>query len=195
MLDTAKENINLRPRNTLTRNFTFISTDAQGIEFGDGEFDAVVASHMLYHVPDRAKAISDIARTLKPDGILYAATNGRGHLREIDGFIRSLDPAHPEHGLARNFSGFTLENGERRLSEYSPKVSHSRHEDELRVTEAKPLTAWILSTITAREIADQIEEYGFQQKVSKLSETLEREISERGEIHITKDAGLFTARR
>ncbi len=101
MLAAAEENINLNFRNTLTRNFTFMSTDAQGISFADGSFDAVVANHMLYHVADRTKAVSEVARVLKPGGVLYAATNGREHMREVDGCIRSLGPDHPEHGLAR----------------------------------------------------------------------------------------------
>lgn len=116
-------------------------------------------------------------------------------MREFDGFIRSLGPDHPEYGLARNISGFTLENGGRQLAEYFPKVSVSRHEDELRVTEVEPLLAWILSTITVREIAERVGEEEFERRVSGLSEALEKEMSEREEIHITKDAGLFAARR
>lgn len=70
MIKDAERNINLNFRNTLTRNFTFMSTDAQAIGFGDGEFDAVVADHMLYHVLDPAKAISETARVLKSGGVL-----------------------------------------------------------------------------------------------------------------------------
>lgn len=154
----------------------------------------MIANHMLYHVPDPAKAISEAARVLKSSGVFHAATNGREHLREIDGFIRRLDPEHPEYGLARNFPGFRLENGGKQLSEYFAEVSLARREDELYVTEAEPLLAWILSTMTVREIAHRIGEDEFRQRASGLSETLEREISERGEIQITKDAGLFTAR-
>jgi ubiquinone/menaquinone biosynthesis C-methylase UbiE len=32
--------------------------DAQSIPYGDGVFDRVVANHMLYHVPDRKKALA-----------------------------------------------------------------------------------------------------------------------------------------
>lgn len=195
MLADARENMNLHFRNTLTQNFTFTSTDARSSPFAEGSFDAVVANHMLYHVPDRAKAVSEMARFLKPGGVSHAATNGRERLREVDGFIRRLDPEHSEHGLARNFSGFTLENGGGQLSGHFAEVSVSRREDELSVTEAGPLLAWALSTTTAREIAERIGEGEFRRRVSGLSETLEREISERGEIRVTKDAGLFTAKR
>src|SRR5215207_10478349 len=54
--------------------------DAQAIPYADATFDAVIANHMLYHVPDRAKAIAEIRRVLKPTGTLYTATNGLKHL-------------------------------------------------------------------------------------------------------------------
>lgn len=194
MLDAARQSINLNLRNTLTRNFMFISTSARDIAFGESEFDTATASYMLYHVPDRARAISEVARVLKSGEVLYAATNGREHLREGDGWMGSLAPAHPEYGLARRFSGFSLENGASQLSERFSEVSLVRHEDELRVTEAEPLLAWILSTITAREIVGRIGKVEFRQRVSRLSEALEEEISERGEIRVSKDVGLFIAR-
>lgn len=194
MLEDAERSINFNLRSTLIRNSTFISTDAQRLPFEDGGFDAVIANHMLYHVPDRAKAISEMARVLSLGGVSYAATNGRGHLREVDVYIRRLDPEHPEHGLARNISGFTLENGGTQLSEHFTEVSLARHEDELLVTEAEPLIAWILSTVTVREIADRLGKEEFERRSSALADYLKREISERGEIQITKDAGLFTAR-
>lgn len=89
----------------------------------------------------------------------------------------------------------TLENGETQLSECFADVSVSRHGDGLRVTESGSLLAWVLSTITVREVAGKIGESEFERRVSGLSESLEREISERGEIRITKDSGLFAARR
>ncbi|CAN5666833.1 hypothetical protein BH20ACT10_BH20ACT10_09890 [soil metagenome] len=195
MIEGAERNINLDFRNILIRNFTFTSTDAQGVLFGDGEFGAVVANHMLYHIPDRVKAVSRMARISRPGGVLYAATDGRKHMREVDGFITRLDPDHPEYGLARRFSGFTLENGEAQLFEHFAEVSLSRHKDELRVTEAGPLLAWALSTVAVREIAERVGEEEFARRVSELFESLEEEISEWGEIRIAKDAGLFAAKR
>jgi hypothetical protein len=135
-----------------------------------------------------------MARILRLGEVLYAATSGWDHMREVDGFIRGLDSDHPEHGLVRNFSGFTLENGGGQLTEYFPEVSVSWHEDGLRVTKMGPLLVWMLSTITVREVAEGVGEREFRRRLSELSETLEREISERGEIRVTKDAGLFKAR-
>ena len=66
-----------------THPFTFQQMDAQSIPLPDASVDAVIANHMLYHVPDRNKAFSEVRRVLKPTGTFYAATNGLHHLREI----------------------------------------------------------------------------------------------------------------
>ena len=57
--------------------------DVQELPFPDGTFDAAVAAWMLYHVPDRDRAISELARVLRPGGRLVAITNGRDHLAEL----------------------------------------------------------------------------------------------------------------
>jgi SAM-dependent methyltransferase len=57
--------------------------DAQQLPFADGEFDAVVANHMLYHVPDVHHALAELARVLRPGGVLLASTNGVRSLGEM----------------------------------------------------------------------------------------------------------------
>jgi ubiquinone/menaquinone biosynthesis C-methylase UbiE len=43
--------------------------DLQGLPFEDQTYDFVFASHVLEHIPDDRKAISEIRRILKPNGI------------------------------------------------------------------------------------------------------------------------------
>ena len=43
--------------------------DLQNLPFSDRSYDFVFASHVLEHIPDDNKAISEIARILKPNGI------------------------------------------------------------------------------------------------------------------------------
>jgi SAM-dependent methyltransferase len=57
--------------------------DVQELSFGDGEFDCAVAAWMLYHVSDIDRAISELARVLRPGGRLVAVTNHPDHLREL----------------------------------------------------------------------------------------------------------------
>lgn len=72
---------------------SFAVADAGAIPFGAASFDAVVANHMLYHLPDLAGALSEVRRVLRPGGRFYAATNGRAHLQELDELLARFDPA------------------------------------------------------------------------------------------------------
>jgi SAM-dependent methyltransferase len=56
---------------------------AEDLPFADKSFDVVVASWMLYHVPDRARAISEIARVLVSDGRFVGCYNAEDHLHEL----------------------------------------------------------------------------------------------------------------
>lgn len=49
--------------------------DAQSIPHPDHSVDTVLAMHMLYHVPDIAKAVAEFRRVLKPGGTLLVSTN------------------------------------------------------------------------------------------------------------------------
>ncbi len=153
--------------------------DAQAIPYADGSFDAVLANHMLYHVPDVSLALSEIKRVLADGGRLYAATNGQAHLRELDDLL-------PRQGSDfGGTNGFTLENGAAQLEVYFPRVSLHRYDDGLEVTEAEPLLAYLLSERRANGIDEAT--------WADLTERLNREIALHGAVHITKDAGLFEA--
>jgi ubiquinone/menaquinone biosynthesis C-methylase UbiE len=57
--------------------------DVQDLPFEDGEFDAALAAWMLYHVPDLDRGLAELARVLRPGGVLVAVTNSVEHLREL----------------------------------------------------------------------------------------------------------------
>jgi SAM-dependent methyltransferase len=47
--------------------FRFVVQDAQALPFADRSFDAVIANHMLYHVPNRPAAYAEFCRVLQPN--------------------------------------------------------------------------------------------------------------------------------
>lgn len=99
-------------RSRLGPGFRLEVADAEALPHPSGTFHAAIANHMLYHVQNRPRAIRELARVLRADGALYAVTNGRDHLRELDELMaRWLPPrAAREHGAA-----FGLENGAEQL--------------------------------------------------------------------------------
>ncbi len=189
MLSEAEGRLGSDPR------LSFGVTDAQEIPFEDGAFDAVVANHMLYHVPDLPRALSEIARVLKPGGALYATTVGRDHLREMGRMLNVLDPSHPPDEPVWSGPGFLLDDGAEKLSPHLSEISLRRYEDALVVTEAKPLVDYLLSGSAAAVAAEGMGVEEFRRRTLDLTVALEKELSSRGDIRITKDAGMFVARR
>ena len=52
----------------LTPDYGDVTMDITDIRFRDDSFDYVIANHVLEHIPDEAKAITEMKRVLKPEG-------------------------------------------------------------------------------------------------------------------------------
>jgi len=161
--------------------FTFKVIDIQHIPFEDETFDGVIANHMLYHVPDRALAIREVHRILKPGGTFFAATNGHNHLNELHDLVDRFLETPMDYKLSR---AFELENGAAQLGQVFPQVKMRRYEDSLVVTDVEPLVQYILSTTNKAEFSDRSDH---------LRVMLTQEIAQHGAIRIRKDAGVFIA--
>jgi SAM-dependent methyltransferase len=53
--------------------------DAQALPLRDDSVDIALSLHMLYHVPDLSRAVSELRRVLRPGGTAMVTTNGPGH--------------------------------------------------------------------------------------------------------------------
>lgn len=61
----------------------FAQGDAGRIHHADQSFDLVVSNLGLNNFPDPNAALAEVARVLKPDGVLALATNLQGHMVEF----------------------------------------------------------------------------------------------------------------
>ena len=174
-------------------SFWFQVANAQELPFADESYDAVIAAHMLYHVPDREKAFSEIVRILRHGGYLYAATNGIKHMHELVAMLLVLDPQWPHESISTDLPNFNLQNGAEQLSAWFKEVALLRYEDSLAVTEVKPLVDYLLSTMHAQELAKHLSAQEFRRRLSTLKDSLDKELAARGSIPITKDTGMFVA--
>jgi len=177
MLDSAWRNLVVTGR-----SFQFKEIDAQEIPFEDETFDCVIANHMLYHVPDRKKAIAEIKRVLKTGGRIIATTVGEHHMQEMTGWLEKISIGNY---VSKATVSFTLENGLEQLRSFFPQVTMSRYEDNLHVTELEPLIAYFRSMVALSELQED--------KLEQLKQNLIVRLEQQGEIFITKDSGMFDA--
>jgi SAM-dependent methyltransferase len=167
----------------MNRTAWYAAMNVESTAFAEGTFDVVVANHMLYHVPDRDRAISELRRVLGAGGRMVAATNGERHMEEL----AALANVHyPEFDLGENAARFSRENGGAMLGQHFTRVEWAEYEDVLLVSDAEAVVAYALSVIPAAAVdADRTE---------SLRSDVERVIEEEGAFRIRKDTGIFVAK-
>ncbi|HEX9415134.1 MAG TPA: class I SAM-dependent methyltransferase [Gaiellaceae bacterium] len=143
--------------------------NVQELPFDDESFDGAIANHMLYHAFDRARALGELARVLSPGGMLYAATNGADHLKEIKALLE-----RPVEW------GFGLEVAQDELAAFF-EVELDLYPGDLEVTEAEPVLAFVRSLDCG--------------EVEGARELVEETIAREGAFHVTKSTGLFSCRK
>ena len=179
MLRDAKRNLGGEdPR------FDFQAFDCQNIPFSSETFDMIIADHVLFYCRDLDKALQEIKRVLKPEGVFFCSAYGARHMEEISRLVQDFD-SRIILSADKLYEKFGKENGPSILGPYFSKIEWHSYEDSLLVTQAEPLIAYILSCHGNQNqyILDRYKE--FRSFVSK--KTAEG-------FYITKDAGFFSCK-
>lgn len=166
--------------------FEYDVIDAELIPYPDDSFDIIIANLMLYHIPDRKKAISEISRVLKSDGTFYATTFGLNYMKELSDLVSNYDKKI-NCSLEPFARAFGLENGEKQLSEHFEDIKLMKYRDGLEVTEAEPLLNYVLSFTNVNELINE-------GKVNDFSEYITNTLNKSGKIQIEKESGAFIAK-
>lgn len=178
----------LEARRTLSASnhpFRFTVIDAQAIPFRDATFDAVIANNILYHIPDRVQALTEIKRVLRQDGVLNAMTFGHKHLFELCQWVNEFSLETTLMPPGDRAGAFDLEQGREELAQYFDDVQVAHYPDSLVITKLEPLVDYVRSTA----IQLPFPENKWQAFVSFLQEKLRTE----GRITVQKSWGMFTA--
>lgn len=173
-----------------TRTGAFVAVegrpaDLMELPFADASFDLVVANHMLYHLPDPAQGVAELARVVTPAGHVVAATNGRDHVRELHEVEAAVFGAA---ALDQTVRAFGAETGFPILRQRFAEVSWHQYEDGLRCTDPADVLAYSCSSPPG-EGATAAER---EQLATALRTCVE---AGGGVMAITKDSGAFVARR
>ena len=172
MVEKVKENL------FKTENIDIQLIDIQNVPFSDKSFDIVIANHMLYHVPDFDKALTEVRRILKSEGAFYTTTIGKNNLNQLEIIYRIF-----ENICRFNYSGnlsFILENGKEKLEKHFQNIVQRKYSDHLEVTEVDDLMDYIVSY---NSIPEEI--------YQEIYKNIVKEIERYGVMKISKDSGMF----
>jgi len=163
------------------KNMIAQKIDIQDISFPDNCFDIIIANHMLYHVPDLPKGLSEVRRVLKTGGKFYCATNGTGGMHQY--INEAFKTVNPQLNFFKEPSLFSLQNGKDKLSEYFTNIQRFDYEDSLAVTNTQDLMDWIKSAIGIFSFPEN--------DLNGLYDYFEDIRQKDGAINIPKETGIF----
>lgn len=70
-VDFSEKMIEVAKSKNKNKNVKFINADCLNLPFEDGSFDIITMSFGLRNIPDKSKALSEIVRVLKNNGIFF----------------------------------------------------------------------------------------------------------------------------
>ncbi len=127
--------------------------DAQELPIADGEFDWAVARHMLYHVPDIPKALSELHRVAR-QGVLIA-TNSRTNMEYFNSRINDVLQGIGEPPLQPVVDRFCLENAGNQIAAAGFRSRLEVLDNTLVFRTARPMVDYILSCLPAYGITPE----------------------------------------
>lgn len=170
-------------------NIEFVVGDIQKMEFNDQAFQRVTAMHMLYHVPDIHKGISEMARVLSNDGVCMVTANSlkskttKGELKiavaEMLGRMNYPDPSER----------FNIEEGESILRSYFKDVQLITYESQLKLTDPIPYVEYFDSLREFWNPLPTDEEWG--KALSLVRESIASKIDKKGSFEEANIFGLL----
>lgn len=163
------------------------AADAQALPFADESFDLVVANHMLYHVPDRARALAEVRRVLRRGGRLVAGTNHWTHLLELRELLTRFGLANLLLPPLRDPSEFDLETAAEEIASVLDVLGVERRRSALEIRAVAPLMAYVRSMAEAARVPDTA--------LEPLARHVARQIELAGALHVGIEAGVVRARK
>ncbi|MFI9785905.1 class I SAM-dependent methyltransferase [Kitasatospora sp. NPDC051984] len=165
--------------------------DAQVLPFSDNSADAVLALHMLYHVSDIEATIRELARVLRPGGVLIASTNSDTDKQELDqlwaraaGDVLGIPEGPARVSLSSRFS---LENAPRYLRAAFTEIQVRDLPGTIEITDTAPIIAHLASY---EAWADHCG-VPFHETVSRAAEIAAASIKAEGSFKITCRGGIL----
>jgi SAM-dependent methyltransferase len=172
-----------------------LMSDAQALPFASASIDVALVMHMLYHVPDRAKAIAEIRRIVRPGGVALVLTNSESHFRELDQLL--IESAVATVGVSRvrgraSLTLFATEHGGAELEAAFADVRFHPFRSELVLDQVAPVVAY------ARSMSTWVVDDGRDRELVAMLDELERRVGETiaadGAFRITTACGCFVCR-
>jgi ubiquinone/menaquinone biosynthesis C-methylase UbiE len=159
--------------------------DLGSLPFEDASFDRAIANHMLYHLPDPAAGVAELARVVRPDGRVVCATNGPGQMQPLWSLRAEVFGSGP---VEPTVEAFGRETGAPILERCFGDVRWESYHDELHCTDVEDLVAYVCSSPPGEDATPE--------QLVALRAALSAALADGdGVLRVSKDTGCFVAER
>jgi len=161
--------------------------NAEEIPYGNETFDVVLGCHMLYHVPNIEKTLTEINRVLKLSGRFISTTISQYHIREIKDFLSEFGLYSEER--FKLFSKFRNETGRDVLKPFFEEISFDEYLNYVKITSVAPLINYIDSMCPMERYPN------YQELKPQIEDTIKKILKKNLKFEVTGVSGLFIAKR
>ena len=162
-----------------SKNISYNVVNIENIPYEESMFDAVIANMMLYHVSNIPKALSEVNRVLKNNGVFYCATYGENTI--LNSVCKLLEVDLPKSDWV-----FTLQNGYDILKPFFTDVKRLDYVDSLEITDIDDLIDYL----------DTLDDMHDVLNFDRI--TLKKKLQEKmknGVLSIPKEYGMFICKK
>lgn len=170
---------------------TFMAADVQALPLPNDVVDHSMANHMLYHVPDIPRALTELARVTRPGGRVTLTTNGD---RRESPLQQLHEQAARELGIDADVAIATDRFGDHNLGQVRrvfPSAEKMVQTNALVFPKAAPVLAYYASgpVDSVREPTDETR----RELVTRMDELIRQRIAAAGEFRIPKRVICYLA--
>lgn len=164
-----------------------VNADAQALPFADATFDRVMSNHMLYHVPDKVRALREMRRVIRPGGRVVITANSRSSYANL---WELRNAAVAELGLPQYYGvgyWFALEDVNLVASVF-PDVRVEEWRDAFVFPSAEPVLRYLSTAPASVE-----SEFDRERLFALLRPRIEEIVAREGVFRVPKSSGCFIA--
>lgn len=180
MMQEAAERCRTLPLASVTGQ----QADAGNLPFDDASFNAVIAMHMLYHLPDPQAALAEMYRVLKPGGFVGVTTNGVNNMRELYALATVFGSAPCDPAGA----AFGYDVAQKMLQDQFGNVTMTQYPAHLVVTDPEDVFL-ALTSYSPGDMADRIQLDALRKAIGNAFQ------AGNGGLKIEKESGLFISQK
>lgn len=184
-------------RHPLSQDINFSIYDST-LPFADNSFDIIMANHVLFHFDDTDAILQELARVLKDDGILFAATDSQYTMGEFDTLTRRAltmlgkPPRSNDIYYGRFIEPFALESGASQLAHWFRAVARYELPSSLVFTDPRPVVEFLNSHRPVLEptLPDGI---NWDDYIAIMGDQVRRLINHFNELTVNRQSGVLLA--